>query len=59
MSMVKQPSQAFDLSIQFGDTALERLAAGTSEFVHPGKIAEGWASSRASEKITPRRWLTR
>jgi hypothetical protein len=57
--LFKQAGEAFDLSLQFGDAALQRLAAGTSEFVHAGKIAKLPASSCASARFTPRRRLKR
>ena len=57
--LFKQVSQAFDMCFQFGDAALQRRAAGTSGFVHAGKIANGAACSCAFQKILPHRELTR
>jgi hypothetical protein len=57
--LFKQAGEAFDLGFQFGDAALQRLAAGTSEFVHEGKIAKCAARSFAAETITSVHRLTR
>ena len=57
--LFEQAREALDLGFQFGDTALQRPATGTSRFVHAGKIANGPACSCAFQKIMPPRGLTR
>lgn len=57
--LFEQAGEAFDLSFQFGDAALQRLTAGTSGFIHAGKIANGPSRSCAFRKNMPPRWLTR
>jgi hypothetical protein len=57
--LFKQASQAFDLSFQLGDAALERLAAGASGLIHAGKIAKSPASSCAPMEFISPHCLTR
>jgi|SRR6516162_8503911 hypothetical protein len=57
--LFEEACEAFDLGFQFGDTALQLLATGTSRLVHEGKIAEGQACSCAFQIIMPPRGLTR